>query len=59
MELEGNINKSRRKLKKFSRKRIEAGEDVKTELIFIDLVQRIEKLGDYCIGITEKISSQR
>jgi phosphate:Na+ symporter len=57
MELEADINKLRRKLQKFSRKRIEAGEDIKTELIFIDLVQRIEKLGDYCIGITEKISS--
>ena len=55
-ELERNIKKSRKKLKKLSRKRIEAGEDVKTELAFIDLVQRIEKLGGYCVGITEKIA---
>ncbi|MCL1991548.1 MAG: Na/Pi cotransporter family protein [Spirochaetes bacterium] len=54
-ELEKNIKKSRKKLKKLSRKRIEAGKDVRTELAFIDLVQRIEKLGEYCVGITEKI----
>jgi len=55
-ELEVILKKSRKKLKKLSRKRIEAGEDVKTELAFIDLVHRIEKLGEYCVGITEKIA---
>jgi phosphate:Na+ symporter len=55
-ELEDNINKTRKQLQKLSRKRIEAGKDVKTELYFIDLVNRIEKLGDYCAGITETIS---
>jgi phosphate:Na+ symporter len=55
-ELETNINKTRKQLQKLSRKRIKAGGDVKTELFFIDLVNRIEKLGDYCAGITETIS---
>jgi len=51
-ELENRIDESRNKLRKLSRKRIEAGKDVKTELLFIDLVRRIEKLGDYCYNIT-------
>jgi phosphate:Na+ symporter len=55
-ELEAAIDKSRDKLRKLGRKRIEAGEDVKTELLFIDLVRRIEKLGDYCIDIAETIA---
>jgi phosphate:Na+ symporter len=42
------INEYRKKLRKISRKRIEAGKDVKTELLFIDLVRGIERLGDYC-----------
>jgi phosphate:Na+ symporter len=50
-ELEEKIDKSRNKLRKLGRKRIEAGVDVKTELLFIDLVRRIEKLGDYCFDI--------
>jgi phosphate:Na+ symporter len=54
-KLEGNIIKSRKKLQKLSRKRIEAGKDVQTELLFIDLVRRIEKLGDYCVNISEKL----
>ena len=55
MELEDAIDKSRKKLDKLSRKRIEAGENVKTELLFIDLVRRIEKLGDYCFDIAEVV----
>ena len=55
-KLETDISKSRKKLQKLSRKRIEAGKDVQTELLFIDLVRRIEKLGDYCVNIAEKIS---
>ena len=56
-KLESDISKSRKQLQKLSRKRIEAGKDVQTELLFIDLVRRIEKLGDYCVNITEKLSS--
>jgi phosphate:Na+ symporter len=55
VELENSIDRNRRKLQKLSRKRIEAGKDVKTELLFIDLVRRIEKLGDYCFEIAEAV----
>jgi phosphate:Na+ symporter len=51
-KLEANIGKSRKRLQKLSRKRIESGKNVQTELLFIDLVRRIEKLGDYCINIS-------
>jgi phosphate:Na+ symporter len=50
-ELENSIDKSRDKLRKMGRKRIEAGADVKAELLFIDVVRRIEKVGDYCYNI--------
>ena len=54
-EIARNIDKSRKQLNKLGRKRIKAGEDVKTELYFIDLVRRIEKLGDYCFDIAEAV----
>jgi phosphate:Na+ symporter len=54
--LEEKIDTSRNKLRKLGRKRIEAGVDVKTELLFIDLVRRIEKLGDYCFDMAEALS---
>jgi len=57
VEMEANINSSRKKLQKLSRKRIKAGEDIKTELIYIELVRRIEKLGDYCVDITGIITN--
>jgi phosphate:Na+ symporter len=55
-DLESRIDKSRDKLRKLGRKRIEAGENVKTELLFIDLVRRIEKLGDWCSNISEALA---
>ncbi|MDR0376756.1 MAG: Na/Pi cotransporter family protein, partial [Spirochaetaceae bacterium] len=55
-DLEGRIDKSRNKLRKMGRKRIEAGENVKMELLFIDLVKRIEKLGDWCSNISEVLA---
>jgi phosphate:Na+ symporter len=56
VKLEEDIDASRDKLRKLGRKRIEAGADVKTELLFIDLVRRIEKLGDYCYSISQSLS---
>jgi phosphate:Na+ symporter len=58
-ELEEKIDKSRNKLRKLGRKRIEAGENVKTELLFIDVVRRIEKLGDYCYAIAAALTRIR
>jgi phosphate:Na+ symporter len=55
-DLENRIDKSRDRLRKMGRKRIEAGENVKTELLFIDLVKRIEKLGDCCSSISEVLA---
>ena len=55
-KLEDEIDKYRNKLRKLSRKRLESGKDVKTELLFIELVRRIEKLGDYCYEIAETLA---
>jgi phosphate:Na+ symporter len=54
-DLEIQIDKSRNRLRKLGRKRIEAGADVKTELLFMDLVRRIERLGDFCYNISEAL----
>jgi phosphate:Na+ symporter len=55
-DLESRIDHSRNRLRKMGRKRIEAGENVKTELLFIDLVKRIERLGDWCSNISESLA---
>jgi phosphate:Na+ symporter len=55
-ELENEIDKNRDKLRRLGRKRLESGKNVKTELLFIDIVRRIEKLGDYCLEIAETLA---
>ena len=54
--LEDEIDKYRNKLRKMGRKRLESGKDVRTELLFIELVRRIERLGDYCYEIAETLA---
>jgi len=58
-DLEKHIDRFRDQLKKRARKRLESGADVKTELLFIDLIRRIEKLGDYSYSIAEALGLAR
>jgi phosphate:Na+ symporter len=52
-DLEEQIDLFRKNLKKVARKRLEQGADVKTELLYIDLVRNIEKIGDRAFSIAE------
>lgn len=52
-QLENQIDLFRKNLKKRARKRLEKGADVKTELLYIDIVRVLEKIGDYAFSISE------
>lgn len=54
-ELEDQIDLFRKNLKKLARKRLESGADVKSELLYIDIVRQIEKIGDNCFSISEDL----
>ena len=51
-ELENQIDLYRKNLKKIARKRLESGADVKAELLYIDIVRQIEKIGDHAFSIS-------
>ena len=55
-EIESQIDVFRHNLKKVARKKLEAGADVKTELLYIDLVRQIEKFGDRAYSIAGALS---
>ena len=57
--LENQIDMFRKNLKKVARKRLEHGSDVKSELLYIDLVRHLEKLGDRAFTISEALSHTR
>ena len=57
-ELEDGIDAFRKDLKKVARKRLENGADVKAELLYIDLVRRIENIGDNCFSISESLTNR-
>ena len=54
-ELEDGIDAFRKDLKKVARKRLEGGADVKSELLYIDMVRAIEHIGDNCFSISESL----
>jgi len=54
-ELEDGIDAFRKDLKKVARKRLESGADVKSELLYIDIVRHIENIGDNCFSISESL----
>ncbi|MDR1232358.1 MAG: Na/Pi symporter [Spirochaetaceae bacterium] len=55
-KLESEIDENRNELRKLAQRRIESGQNVKTELAYIDLVRRLERLGDFCNGISSALS---
>lgn len=55
-ELEDQIDLYRKNLKKIARKRLENGADVKAELLYLDLVRQIEKIGDHAFSISELLA---
>ncbi|HOX92121.1 MAG TPA: Na/Pi cotransporter family protein [Spirochaetales bacterium] len=50
--LEEEIDSFKANLKKSARKRLESGGDVRSELLYIDIVRNIEKIGDYAYSIS-------
>lgn len=55
-ELEDQIDLFMKELKKLARKRLESGADVKSELLYIDLIRQIEKIGDNAFNISSLLA---
>jgi phosphate:Na+ symporter len=58
-EFENGIDELRNALRRMARKRIESGSDIKTELLFIDVVRIVEKVGDYAYSISQALRETR
>jgi phosphate:Na+ symporter len=55
-DFEKQIDTLRKELKKVARKRLKNGTNVKTELLYIDLVRKIENIGDSAFSISEGLA---
>ncbi len=54
--MEEQIDLFRKNLKKIARKRLEEGADVKAELLYIDIVRNVEKIGDHAFSVSESLA---
>lgn len=57
LSLEETIDAERKSLRKKSRKRIQTGSDIKSELLYLDIVKHLEHIGDYSLNIAEAIKT--
>ncbi len=58
-ELENSIDDFRTALKKKARKRLQTGANVKAELLYMDIVRHIEKVGDHAYGVAHALRELR
>jgi phosphate:Na+ symporter len=54
-EMENEIDEDKRRLKKLARQRLKEGADVRAELLYIDFVRHMEKIGDYAYAIAGEL----
>lgn len=54
--IEDQIDMYRAQLKRIARKRLESGADVRSELLYIDIIRHIEKIGDRAFAISEALA---
>lgn len=54
-EMESRIDQYRNNLKKAARKRMEHGSEVKLEIMFIDVVEQLEMIGDLALDVAEEL----
>ena len=54
-EMEDSINSYRNEMKKLAQKRLSKGADVRSELLFIDIVKHVEHIGDFSLNISEAL----
>ncbi|HDQ13707.1 MAG TPA: Na/Pi cotransporter family protein [Sediminispirochaeta sp.] len=57
--LEEKVDQYRNTLQKAARRRIKLGSDVKAELLYIDIVRHIEKIGDHLLNIAQALRQIR
>jgi phosphate:Na+ symporter len=55
-ELENSINEMRNYLKESSSIRLQQGANVKTELLYIEVLRHIEQIGDHCLNVAEALA---
>ncbi len=54
-DMENKIESIKKSLKREVRKNLKSGADVKGELLYLDIVRNIERIGDYCLNIAQAL----
>ncbi len=58
-QLERSINRHRDAMTKIAQKRLRKGSNVRTELLFMDMVKHIEHIGDFSLNISQALLNMR
>ncbi|MBN1647003.1 MAG: Na/Pi cotransporter family protein [Spirochaetales bacterium] len=55
IKMETGIDRQRNSLKRHAQERMQAGADVKSELLYIDMLAQMEQIGDYSLNIAQAL----
>ncbi|MFA7671352.1 MAG: PhoU domain-containing protein, partial [Sphaerochaetaceae bacterium] len=56
VRLEDKINKMRNILKQSAATRLQNGANVRSELLYIDIVRHVEQIGDHCLNVAQSLA---
>ncbi len=51
VELEAEINRSRKRLRRFAMQRMSTSEEIAAEMLYVDMLNHMERIGNHCLNI--------
>jgi phosphate:Na+ symporter len=56
VELEGHINRSRKRLRSAAMQRMQTSQQIRAEMLYVDLVNNMERIGNHCLNMLQALS---
>ncbi|MEM6884370.1 MAG: Na/Pi cotransporter family protein [Verrucomicrobiota bacterium] len=57
VELENEINRSRKRLRRFAMERMQQSEEIAAEMLHVDMLNHMERIGNHCLNILHIVAN--
>lgn len=57
VELEGEINRSRKRLRRFAMQRMSSSDEIAAEMLHVDMLNHMERIGNHCLNILHIVAN--
>ncbi len=56
VDLEGHINRARKRLRSAAMQRMQTSQQIQAEMLYVDLVNNMERIGNHCLNMLQALS---